>query len=352
MDPASLKGRLNVTFDGEEAVDAGGVTREWYSILSREIFKEHWGLFLKSAENVTYQPNYMLENAVGMQAEFQNSLQYFTFIGRIIGKAIHDGQLMDVRFTRSFYKHMLGVPVSLADMNAYDPQIHKSLHLLLENKLEDLGLELTMTTERKRYDQFAADGQVEKIEEVELVEGGAVIEVTEDNKAEYVKLVCDYKLTQGIRSQIDAFLKGFHDIIPSYINIFTEQELELLISGLPEIDVADLKRNTEYNGFTAASPTIVNFWRCVEAMSQQELAKLIQFVTGTAKVPLEGFASLEGMSGPQRFQIHRAYGAPTRLPSAHTCFNQLDLPEYTTYELLSEKLLYSIGEASEGFGFV
>lgn len=333
-------------------MDAGGLTREWYSILSREMFKEHWGLFVKSHENVTYQPNYMLENAVGMAAEYQNSLQYFTFIGRVIGKAIHDQQLMDVRFTRSFYKHMLGVPVSLADMNAFDPQIYKSLQTVLDHKLEDLGLELAFTVERKRYDPFAADGPVEKVETVELVPGGTDKEVTEDNKAEYVKMVCDFKLTQGIRTQIDAFLKGFHELIPRDIDIFTEQELELLISGLPDIDIADLKRNTEYQGYTAASPAILNFWRCVEAMSQQELAKLIQFVTGTAKVPLEGFAVLEGMSGPQKFQIHKAYGAPERLPSAHTCFNQLDLPEYDTYERLSDKLKKAIGEASEGFGFV
>jgi len=350
LEPANLRGRLNVTFDGEEAVDAGGVSREWYSIVSREMFKEHWGLFLKSHESMTYQPNYILETAIGMQEEYQNSLQYFTFVGRVIGKAVYDGQLMDVRFTRSFYKHMLGISVSLADMEAFDPQYHKSLKLILENDLDNLGLDMNFTVERERVDPYA--GYAKTIEVVPLKEGGENIAVTEQNKAEYVKLVCDFKLAQGIRTQIDAFLKGFHDIIPKYIDIFNEQELELLISGLPEIDVQDLKCNTEYQGYSASSPVIANFWRCVDAMSQEELAKLIQFTTGTAKVPLEGFAALEGMSGPQKFQIHKAYGAPERLPTAHTCFNQLDLPEYETYEELCAKLNTAVGEAHVGFGFV
>ena len=290
----------------------------------------------------------MLENAVGMQAEYENSLQYFTFIGRVIGKAIHDSQLMDVRFTRSFYKHMLGVPVSLADMAAFDPQIHKSLQMILEHQLEDLGLDLSFTTEQKRFDPFAADGKVEKTESVPLLEGGDDIEVTEDNKAEYVKLVCEHKLTMGIKHQIDAFMKGFRDVIPEYINIFTEQELELLISGLPEVDVNDLKANCEYQGYTAASPVVLNFWRCMEGMTQSELACFIMFVTGTAKVPLDGFASLEGMSGPQKFQIHRDHGSRERLPQAHTCFNQLVLPAYCSRAQLRERLLFAVAN-SDGF---
>merc|ERR1719453_520072 len=187
---------------------------------------------------------------------------------------------MDSRFTRSFYKHMLGVPVTLADMEAFEPEFHKSLLWTLENNIEEMGLEMTFTVER------AGLGVTET---VELVPGGKDKVVTEANKAEYVKSVCDYKLTNGIQKQVEAFLRGFHEVIPEFINIFNEQELELLISGRPEIDLADLKANTEYVGYTAASPTIVSFWRAVDAMPQEQLAKLVMFVTGTAKVPLEGF---------------------------------------------------------------
>ena len=104
--------------------------------------------------------------------------------------------------------------------------------------------------------------------------------------------------------------------------IFNEQELELLISGLPEIDVGDWKSNTEYHNYSASSPQIQWFWRAVRSYDKEERAKLLQFVTGTSKVPLNGFKELEGMNGFSRFNIHRDYGNKDRLPSSHTCFNR------------------------------
>lgn len=106
------------------------------------------------------------------------------------------------------------------------------------------------------------------------------------------------------------------------ISIFNEQELELLISGLPDIDVDDWKSNTEYQNYTPSSQQIQWFWRAVRSFDKEELAKLLQFVTGTSKVPLNGFKELEGMNGVNRFNIHRAYGDKNRLPTSHTCFNR------------------------------
>jgi E3 ubiquitin-protein ligase HUWE1 len=101
------------------------------------------------------------------------------------------------------------------------------------------------------------------------------------------------------------------------IRIFSEQELELLISGLPDIDVNAWKNNTELHGYSASDAVIQWWWRAVRSFDQTEKAKLLQFITGTSKVPLEGFAHLQGVQGTQRFNIHKAYGAD-RLPAAHT----------------------------------
>lgn len=106
------------------------------------------------------------------------------------------------------------------------------------------------------------------------------------------------------------------------IAIFNEQELELLISGLPDIDVDDWRNNTEYHNYSASSAQIQWFWRAVRSFDKEERAKLLQFVTGTSKVPLNGFSQLEGMNGFSRFNIHRDYGNKDRLPSSHTCFNR------------------------------
>ncbi|EDO34473.1 predicted protein [Nematostella vectensis] len=185
----------------------------------------------------------------------------------------------------------------------------------------------------------------------DLIPNGRNIPVTEENKREYVKLVCQMKMTGAIRKQIDSFLEGFYEIIPKrLISIFNEQELELLISGLPNIDLDDLKSHIEYHKYNENSLQIQWFWRALRSFDQAARAKFLQFVTGTSKVPLQGFAALEGMNGFQKFQIHRDDRNTDRLPSAHTCFNQLDLPAYETYDKLRTMLKKACDECPEGFG--
>ncbi|KAB2044499.1 hypothetical protein ES319_D01G095000v1 [Gossypium barbadense] len=337
-----LKGRLNVQFQGEEGIDAGGLTREWYQLLSRVIFDKGALLFTTVGSNATFQPN---SNSV-YQTEH---LSYFKFVGRVVAKALFDGQLLDVYFTRSFYKHILGVKVTYHDIEAVDPDYYKNLKWMLENDVSDIpDLTFSMDADEEKHILY----EKTEVTDYELKPGGRNTRVTEETKHEYVDLVADHILTNAIRPQINSFLEGFNELVPrELISIFNDKELELLISGLPEIDLDDLKANTEYTGYTAASPVIQWFWEVVKAFSKEDMARLLQFVTGTSKVPLEGFKALQGISGPQKFQIHKAFGAPERLPSAHTCFNQLDLPEYSSKEQLQERLLLAIHEASEGFGF-
>nr|XP_010929754.2 LOW QUALITY PROTEIN: E3 ubiquitin-protein ligase UPL2-like [Elaeis guineensis] len=340
--PQDLKGRLTVHFQGEEGIDAGGLTREWYQLLSRVIFDKGALLFTTVGNESTFQPN---PNSV-YQTEH---LSYFKFVGRVVGKALFDGQLLDVHFTRSFYKHILGVKVTYHDIEAVDPDYYKSLKWILENDKSDI-LDLT----------FSIDADEEKlilyeksqVTDCELIPGGRNIRVTEENKKEYVDRIAEHRLTTAIRPQINAFMEGFNELIPQdLISIFNDKELELLISGLPDIDLDDLRANTEYSGYSNASPVSQWFWEVLQGFSKEDKARFLQFVTGTSKVPLEGFSALQGISGSQKFQIHKAYGSPHHLPSAHTCFNQLDLPEYTSKEQLQERLLLAIHEANEGFGF-
>ncbi|KAJ2742153.1 E3 ubiquitin-protein ligase tom1, partial [Coemansia sp. BCRC 34301] len=332
------RGRIHVKFRDEEGVDAGGVSREWFQALARQMFNPDYALFKPSAAGrVTYQPN--PQSWVN-----PDHLQYFKFVGRIIGKAIVDQRVLDAYFTRSFYKHILGRKVDYRDMEAIDPSYYKSLEWILENDITDL-LEETFSIEVDDFGQHRV---------VDLIPNGHEVGVTEENKAEYVRLVTLQRLYLAIKDQVKSFLAGFHDLIPrDLIQIFNEQELELLISGMPDIDVDDWRNNTEYHGgFNSGSAQIQWFWRAVRSFDQEERAKLLQFVTGTSKVPLEGFAHLQGNQGVQKFQIHKDFGSPTRLPTAHTCFNQLDLPLCETFESLRANLLLAISECSTGFGFV
>ncbi|KAI1167251.1 hypothetical protein F5B18DRAFT_647903 [Nemania serpens] len=328
--------KLNIRFSGEEGVDAGGVTREWFQVLTRQMFDANYALFVPvSSDRTTFHPNKLS----GINDEH---LFFFKFIGRIIGKALYEGRLLDCYFSRAVYKRILGKPVSVKDMESFDPEYYKSLSWMLNNDITDIITE-TFSVED---DEFG----VTKISD--LCENGRNIPVTEENKHDYVRLVVEHKLLSSVKEQMENFLKGFHDIIPAeLISIFNEQELELLISGLPDVDIDDWKSNTEYQNYTPSSPQIQWFWRALRSFDKEEVAKLLQFVTGTSKVPLNGFKELEGMNGIARFNIHRDYGNKDRLPSSHTCFNQLDLPEYESYETLRRQLLKAITTGSDYFGF-
>jgi E3 ubiquitin-protein ligase HUWE1 len=306
--PDEMKyGKLSIRFHGEEGVDAGGVTREWFQVLARGMFNPNYALFIPVAsDRTTFHPN-------RLSAVNSEHLLFFKFIGRIIGKALYEGRVLDCHFSRAVYKRILGKTVSIKDMETLDLEYYKSLLWMLENDITDVITEnFALET-----DDFGESRTID------LIENGRNIPVTEENKQEYVQLVVEYRLTGSVKEQLENFLKGFHDIIPAeLISIFNEQELELLISGLPDIDVDDWKNNSEYHNYSASSSQIQWFWRAVRSFDKEERAKLLQFVTGTSKVPLNGFRELEGMNGFSKFNIHRDYGNKERLPSSHTCFNR------------------------------
>jgi E3 ubiquitin-protein ligase HUWE1 len=188
---------------------------------------------------------------------------------------------------------------------------------MLEHPLELLGMTgMTFAAEIQKFG---------RTEDIDLIPNGSQIIVTDDNKHDYVRLVAQHRMTTAINAQIDSFLNGFYDLVPpELICIFSPAEVELLICGLPDINIDELQMNTEYHNFRASDDNIIWFWEALRSFNREERAAFLQFVTGTSKVPLGGFANLQGMRGTQRFSIHKAYGGETGLlPSAHTCYNQV-----------------------------
>ena len=192
-------------------------------------------------------------------------ISMFRFVGRIIGKALIEGQLLDCYFVRAFYKMMLGDTITLEDLEDYDEQVHKSLIFMLENDAEMLCQSFVYSC--KLFD---------KDEDIELKPDGKNIDVNNENKYEYCQLVLKYRLYQCIKQQVDSFLQGFHDLVPaSFIKIFDYKELELLISGLPTIDIEDLKDHTIYTNYSKQSPVIVWLWEVLEELNNSERAEFI-----------------------------------------------------------------------------
>ncbi|KAJ2612593.1 hypothetical protein H4S08_002628 [Coemansia sp. RSA 1365] len=329
---SELKKRLMIKFDGEDGLDYGGVSREFFYLLSHEMFNPQYCLFEYSAHD-TY--TLQINPHSGVNPEHLN---YFRFIGRTMGLAIFHRRFLDAFFTSSFYKMILKKPITLDDMESVDADIYRSLKWTLENDVADMGF--TFTVDDDRFGERV---------EVELKPGGKDIDVTEENKEEFVQLSVQYRVCDRIKEQFEAFQAGFHELIPEdLVQVFDERELELLIGGLAEIDMDDWKKHTDYRGYTESDQVVQWFWKFVTEMDSEHQARLLQFTTGTSRIPVNGFKDLQGSDGPRRFTIEKS-GDVVALPKSHTCFNRIDLPPYTDYETLSSKLTVAI-ENTVGFG--
>ncbi|XP_068621045.1 E3 ubiquitin-protein ligase Su(dx) [Battus philenor] len=329
-----LRRRLYIIFRGEEGLDYGGVSREWFFLLSHEVLNPMYCLFEYANKN-----NYSLQINPASYVN-PDHLLYFKFIGRFIAMALYHGRFIYSGFTMPFYKRMLNKKLTMKDIESIDPEFYNSLVWIRDNDIDECGLEMWYSVD------FEVLGQVIHHE---LKPGGDKERVTEANKEQYLQLVTQWRMSRGIEEQTSAFLDGFNEVVPlEWLKYFDERELELMLCGMQEVDVDDWQRNAIYRHYTRTSKQVVWFWQFVRQMDNEKRARLLQFVTGTCRVPVGGFAELMGSNGPQRFCIEKV-GKDTWLPRSHTCFNRLDLPPYKSYEQLCEKLNYAI-EETEGFG--
>ncbi|ETN46553.1 uncharacterized protein HMPREF1541_00738 [Cyphellophora europaea CBS 101466] len=328
-----LKKRLMIKFDGEDGLDYGGLSREFFFLLSHEMFNPFYCLFEYSAhDNYTLQIN----PHSGINPEHLN---YFKFIGRVVGLAIFHRRFLDSFFIGAFYKMMLRKKVQINDMEGVDEEYHKNLTWTLDNDITDI-LDQTFSVE---------DEQFGETKTIDLKPGGRDIPVTNENKREYVELVTEWKIVKRVEEQFNAFITGFNELIPAdLVNVFDERELELLIGGIADIDVDDWKKHTDYRGYQESDEVVQNFWKVIRTWDAEQKSRLLQFATGTSRIPVNGFKDLQGSDGPRRFTIEKA-GEINALPKSHTCFNRLDLPPYKSYEVLNSKLSTAV-EETLGFG--
>uniref|UniRef100_A0A671MR75 E3 ubiquitin-protein ligase n=1 Tax=Sinocyclocheilus anshuiensis TaxID=1608454 RepID=A0A671MR75_9TELE len=334
MKPYDLRRRLYIIMRGEEGLDYGGIAREWFFLLSHEVLNPMYCLFEYAGKN-----NYCLQINPASSIN-PDHLTYFRFIGRFIAMALYHGKFIDTGFTLPFYKRMLNKKPTLKDLESIDPEFYNSIMWVKENDLEECGVEL----------YFAQDMEIlGKVTTHQLKNDGENELVTQDNKEEYISLLTDWRFTRGVEEQTKAFLDGFNEVVPlEWLRYFDEKELELMLCGMQEIDLNDWQKSTIYRHYTKNSKQIHWFWQVVKEMDNEKRIRLLQFVTGTCRLPVGGFAELIGSNGPQKFCIDKV-GKETWLPRSHTCFNRLDLPPYKNVEQLREKLLFAI-EETEGFG--
>lgn len=333
---------FEVVFQDEEALDWGGPRREWFELTCKTLFDTSNQLFTRFSENNQGLVHPNAERPAHLR------LKMYEFAGRIVGKCLYESalggaykQLVRARFTRSFLAQIIGLRMNYKYFETDDQEFYKTkVCFILNNDVSEMDLVFA-------EEKYSKSGQLEKV--VELISGGAQIAVTNENKMHYLNLLAQYRLASQVRDEVEHFLKGLNELVPeNLLAIFDENELELLMCGTGDINVQDFKAHAVIVGgsWHFREKVMKWFWAVVSSFTQEELARLLQFTTGSSQLPPGGFNTL-----CPSFQI---IAAPTHstLPTAHTCFNQLCLPTYDSYEELHKMLKLAISEGSEGFGML
>ncbi|KAF8149186.1 hypothetical protein B0H34DRAFT_863172 [Crassisporium funariophilum] len=309
---ADLKAPVEISLIGqfgqeEAGIDGGSVFKEFFTSLCQEAFDTNRGL------------------------------NWYRFIGWILGKAMYEGILVDVAFAGFFLAKWLGRQSFLDDLFSLDPELYNGLVFLkhYSGNPEDLSLNFTVATE-----EFGVT------KTLDLIPNGSNIAITKDNRLQYIQLVSHYRLNKQIKKQSDAFFEGLSEMIDEkWLRMFNQQEVQLLIGGVnTPIDIADLQQHTNYGGlYDAHHPTIQMFWNIVNSLNPEQKRSLLRFVTSCSRPPLLGFKELV-----PNFSIRDAGEEQYRLPTSSTWVNLLKRPRYTNKRNLKAKILQAI---NSGAGF-
>lgn len=352
-----FKSKIAVTFFNEYGpemgIDGGGIMKEFLTSICSEAFQPtedneydaantKKGLFSVNKDHLLY-PNPIFgvnsKYSALTPEEKKEGLRYIKFLGKIIGKCLYEGILVDVEFSLFFLQKLSGIiDNSFDDMYSLDPEVYNSLIKLYNypGDVEELSLDFTIS-------QKVGHG---KYVTIPLVPDGQSIAVTNNNRLRYIHAVSQYKLNTVLTPQTRSFLSGMSTLISlDWLSMFNGPELQMLISGgSSRINISDLKAHTLIYDFPANDTTISDLWDILENdFTEEERRLFIKFVTSVPKAPLLGFGALV-----PNFAIRRASNDQNRLPTASTCVNLLKLPHYTSRAVLKKKLLDSI-HAEAGF---
>lgn len=228
----------------------------------------------------------------------------------------------------------LGLPLGLEDI--MDDELRRGLKQLLAYEGDDVEDIFCLTFELNWMEL----GEEQKLE---LIPDGANIAVTNDNREEYVLRYVRWILVDSVQAQWGAFQDGVMKVVEdSSLDLFLPEELELLVVGTPYLDFEALKANCKYEGYEEDAPVVKNFWKFVIEASPESQVKLLKFVCASTKAPIGGLGKMD-------FVIQRSANSD-QLPTSHTCFNTLLLPDYGDDEDKLTKLLGRGILECEGFG--
>ncbi|KAI9203945.1 uncharacterized protein BJ171DRAFT_582322 [Polychytrium aggregatum] len=315
-----LKKQLRVSFVGEEGIDEGGVQKEFFQLIFKELFDPNFGMF------TVYEDSRVRWFSRGLQNDPR----------KLLGLAIYNGVVLDLQFPTLLYKKLLGGPMNLRDLCEVDPDLGKGLQQLLE--CSDDVEEVYSRTFQVEYETITGE-----IKEYELVKNGSQRSVTNSNRQEFVDLYVDFLLNQLVSLQFTSLRAGFDTVMSgSAMELFRPEELQELVCGSPTLDFNELEAATQYDGYDKDSLYIRDFWSIVHTFDDEMKKRLLFFATGSDRVPIGGLAKLQ-------FVIAKNGGDSELLPTSHTCFNVLLLSEYGSKSKLQRQLEKALENSHCGF---
>jgi hypothetical protein len=329
---ANLRKKLKITFAGEPGVDEGGVKKEFFGLLAEQLFDPNFGMFVVKNDRFIWFNH----------ASFECNLN-FELIGTLLGLALYNEVILNLKFPVAVYKKLIAAGtkpplfsdhLDLDDLQEFDPDVHRTLHNLQTKDWTERDTGLTFSVSHEIFGE---------VKEYELVPQGSTVPVTEANKADFVAKYLDWYFNLSIKNQFTSFATGFFRVIlKDSFTLFNAEDLLLALCGTTNLDFHQLKKTTSYENYTTASETIGFFWSILlDDFDDNQRREFLKFLTGSDRAPIRGLGDIR--------MIVTKTGDSNSLPSAHTCFNHLILPDYRDYEKLKSKMLKAI-ENSEGFG--
>ena len=319
---------FQINFVGESGIDAGGVFREGISSMCQDLFSDHFNLFIL-CPNGQHETHMNCEKFVPNPAHTTPlALQMYEFVGKLMACSLRAKLMLPFEFPSIIWKLICGEELNLADLNAHDAiscQLLEALRKCDEDGIKNQEMFSAKYSDTLRWTYNGSDG-VER----ELAKGSNSRVVTYENKNEFCDLMEKARMGE-FSEQVKAMRKGFEVVLPErIIQLFSWDQLEVLVAGNPVIDMAMWKQQSSSSGLS--TKLVSMFWKVMESLTNKEQSSFIRFAWGRSRLPpLKEFTT----------KMRLTSGAG-RLPVAHTCFFSVELPDYETEEEMRHGLLTAI----------
>lgn len=321
---------FNVQYKGEPGTDSGGLYRDFLDNISRELMGPCLRLLKRTPNNVSNVGQFREKYILNADANTVQEMELFRFLGWLIGMTIASDNILTINMSHFSWKQILGDPIELNDINGIDYYSYKEVNRMISysKKPEEFDATFEEYFVRKKQDGTTT----------ELITSGSKKRITTQNLQEYIELfVQSYR--DEAKNQITMIKKGIYDIVPkSCIMKLSAEDLDNKVCGRPKITVEQLKKITNYEGYSETDTVVQNFWKVFEEFSNDERSLYLKFVWGRSRLPV----LKADMSSDDYHKLHKCSKSDDGLPEAHTCFFQLDLPSYSTIDIMRAKLLYAI----------